>query len=163
MKRLKKRITVAQMAYRCFVLLALTVVSCAAPNTVPKAKPIVVCDCGPPDKSYFVFFDLKAANLKPKSMQIIEMVASDRIALRGTTVKVVGYTDGTGIVGENLTLSTLRAKTVAAQLIADGVPSSSISTLAYGEGHQLVPTPDGVSDLRNRRVEIILAYPMYGP
>jgi len=114
--------------------------------------------CGAPVRTYFVFFDVGQAKLKSKSKEVIEMVASDRHALDGTAVDVSGYTDSTGTADQNLKLSGLRAKAVATQLVADGVPLSAISTHAYGETHQLIPTSPGVAEPKNRRVRIILAF-----
>jgi outer membrane protein OmpA-like peptidoglycan-associated protein len=38
-----------------------------------------------------------------------------------------------------------------------GVPAGSISVAAYGEERPLVPTEDGVREVQNRRVEIIVS------
>jgi outer membrane protein OmpA-like peptidoglycan-associated protein len=44
---------------------------------------------------------------------------------------------------------------VKAELIHDGVPSAAITTQGFGETHLLVPTPPGVQEPQNNRVEII--------
>ncbi len=49
-----------------------------------------------------------------------------------------------------------RAKAVAAQLVADGVPASEITAKGFGDTNLLVPTGPGVREPQNRRVEIIL-------
>ena len=67
-----------------------------------------------------------------------------------------GYTDTSGAATYNMGLSVRRAKAVAAQLVADGVPASEIEIHGYGETHLLVPTGPGVREPQNRRVEIIL-------
>ena len=42
---------------------------------------------------------------------------------------------------------------------AEGVPATSIVTVGRGEENLLVPTADGVSEPRNRRVEIVVQEP----
>ncbi len=93
----------------------------------------------------------------------IASLASGRRSLHGTTVDVSGYTDSTGTAPKNLALSARRAKAVARQLVADGVPLSAITTHAYREDHQRLPTLKNIAEPQNRRVEIVLAWPMYGP
>jgi len=152
------------MICRVLAIVSLTILaSCATPPSSTPHAPAVICECGPPWRTYLVFFDPSKTDIKPQSKQIIEMVASDRRSERGTTVDVLGYTDSTGTPEQNLALSARRAQAVAAQLVADGVPLSAISTHAYGEAHQLVPTLPGVAEQQNRRVEIILGYATNGP
>ena len=45
------------------------------------------------------------------------------------------------------------------ELEAEGVPATSIVTVGRGEENLLVPTADGVSEPRNRRVEIVVQEP----
>jgi len=52
-------------------------------------------------------------------------------------------------------LSERRARTVAAELVRDGVPQNAISMHAYGDTKLLVPTGPGVREPQNRRVEIV--------
>ncbi len=133
-----------------------TLASCAAPRAVSQHVPEMVCDCGPPYKTYLVFFDLDQAKLRPRAKEIIDDAASDWHSFHGTAVYVSGYTDSAGTASHDLKLSAQCAQAVAAQLVADGVPASVITTRAYGETHQLVPTLPGVALPQNRRVEIVL-------
>jgi outer membrane protein OmpA-like peptidoglycan-associated protein len=73
-----------------------------------------------------------------------------------TQIEVNGYTDTSGTPKYNEGLSIRRAKTVAAELVKDGVPSSAIAIQGFGETHLLVPTGPGVREPQNRRVEIII-------
>jgi outer membrane protein OmpA-like peptidoglycan-associated protein len=45
---------------------------------------------------------------------------------------------------------------VRAMLIAQGVAPASIATVGRGKRELLIPTPDGVAEPRNRRVEIVV-------
>ncbi|WP_333490074.1 OmpA family protein [Acidocella sp. MX-AZ03] len=91
----------------------------------------------------------------PRATQIIAQAASDSKTQNVTTLEVNGYTDTSGTATYNMGLSVKRAKAVAAQLVADGVPANEIEMHGYGETHLLVPTGPGVREPQNRRVEII--------
>ena len=73
-----------------------------------------------------------------------------------TRIEVNGYTDTSGTPRYNQGLSLRRARTVAAELVRDGVPQSAINVQGLGETNPLVPTADGVREPQNRRVEIII-------
>ena len=121
-----------------------------APAAAPMAAPAPA-----PAKTYLVFFDWDKSNLTQRATQIIAQAASDSHTQNVTTLEVNGYTDTSGTADYNMDLSIKRAKAVAAQLVADGVPASEIEMHGYGETHLLVPTGTGVREPQNRRVEII--------
>jgi outer membrane protein OmpA-like peptidoglycan-associated protein len=122
-----------------------------APMAAPAAAPAPV-----PAKTYLVFFDWDKYSLTPKATQIIAQAASDSKTTGTTTIDVSGYTDTSGTAVYNQGLSVRRAKAVAAQLVADGVPASEIVAKGFGDTHLLVPTGPGVREPQNRRVEIVL-------
>ncbi len=120
------------------------------------AAPVAQVPAPPPAKTYLVFFDWDKYNLTPRATEIIAEAASDSHSQNVTTIDVSGYTDTSGTPTYNMGLSERRAKSVAAQLVSDGVSSSEISIHAFGETHLLVPTGPGVREPQNRRVEIVL-------
>jgi outer membrane protein OmpA-like peptidoglycan-associated protein len=122
-----------------------------APAPAPVASPAPA-----PAKTYLVFFDWDKSDLTPRATQVIAQAASDSHTNNVTTLDVSGYTDTSGTAQYNQGLSERRAKSVAAQLVTDGVPQSEISIHAFGETHLLVPTGPGVREPQNRRVEIVL-------
>jgi len=127
----------------------------APPPPAPTSQPPVPPP--PPEaKTYLVFFDWDKYNLTPRATEIIAEAASDSHTAATTTISVSGYTDTSGTPQYNQGLSLRRAKSVAAQLVVDGVPESEIEIHAYGETHLLVPTGPGVREPQNRRVEIVL-------
>jgi len=126
-----------------------------APAPAPTPAP-VAAPTQPPARTYLVFFDWDKYNLTARATQIIAEAASDSKSAATTTLDVSGYTDTSGTPVYNQGLSERRAKAVAAQLVADGVPESEIAIHAYGETHLLVPTGPGVREPQNRRVEIVL-------
>jgi outer membrane protein OmpA-like peptidoglycan-associated protein len=128
-----------------------------APEAAPAPAPAPMAAPAPaPSRTYLVFFDWDKYNLTPRATQIIAEAASDSKTQTTTTLDVSGYTDTSGTPVYNQGLSLRRAKSVAAQLVADGVPGSEIEIHAYGETHLLVPTGPGVREPQNRRVEIVL-------
>ena len=126
----------------------------AAPAPAPAPAP-VAAPAPAPAKTYLVFFDWDKYSLTPSATQIIAKAASDSRTQNVTTLEVNGYTDTSGSAAYNMGLSIKRAKAVAAQLVADGVPASEIEMHGYGETHLLVPTGPNVREPQNRRVEII--------
>jgi OOP family OmpA-OmpF porin len=127
----------------------------APPAPAPAPAP-VAAPAPAPAKTYLVFFDWDKYNLTPRALNIISQAAADSKTAQTTTIEVSGYTDTSGTPHYNLGLSWRRAKAVASQLVADGVPASEITTHGYGETHLLVPTGPGVREPQNRRVEIVL-------
>lgn len=129
----------------------------APPPAAPVAQaPAVAAPAPVPAKTFLVFFDWDKYNLTPRATQIIEQAADYSKTAKVTTLDVNGYTDTSGAAGYNMGLSIRRAKSVAAQLVADGVPANEIEIHGYGETHLLVPTGPAVREPQNRRVEIIL-------
>jgi outer membrane protein OmpA-like peptidoglycan-associated protein len=69
---------------------------------------------------------------------------------------VIGHTDAVGSNPFNDALSQQRAETVRAELIRRGVAPESIQASGRGKRDLLIPTPDGIAEPRNRRVEIFV-------
>ena len=126
-----------------------------APPPAPAPAP-VAAPAPAPAKTFLVFFDWDKYNLTPRATEIVAQAADASKTQNVTTLDVSGYTDTSGTAQYNMGLSERRAKSVAAQLVADGVPESAIEIHAYGETHLLVPTGPGVREPQNRRVEIVL-------
>jgi len=102
-----------------------------------------------------VFFSLNSAMLHPDARDIIRMIATDAQNLNAQ-VQVNGYTDTSGTPTYNKTLSQERADAVAGELARSGVDPRRIAARGLGESNLKVPTPNGVREPQNRRVEIIL-------
>jgi outer membrane protein OmpA-like peptidoglycan-associated protein len=69
-------------------------------------------------------------------------------------VLIVGHADLKGTEEYNDELSRRRALAIREALLAVGVPAVRIELAARGKREPLVPTPDGIPYVRNRRVEI---------
>jgi OmpA-OmpF porin, OOP family len=123
----------------------------------PAPAPVAVAAPAPaPARTYLVFFDWDRYDLTPRAKEVVAEAAANSTHVQYTQIEVNGYTDTSGTPRYNQGLSIRRAKTVQAQLIADGVPANVISIMGYGETHLLVATGPGVREPQNRRVEIII-------
>jgi len=107
-------------------------------------------------RSYLVFFDWDKATLTERARSIVKEAADNSTRVQYTRLEVNGYTDTSGTPRYNQGLSLRRARTVAAELVRDGVPQSAINIKGLGETNLLVPTGAGVREPQNRRVEIII-------
>jgi OOP family OmpA-OmpF porin len=136
---------------RLFVLgLLLTVAACVAPPPPP-----VAATPPPPPPVYLVFFDWNSASLSPGGSEVIQLAANAYRAGAPVTVQVTGYTDTSGSYQYNERLSVRRARAVAAVLAQGGVPPGAMVVTGRGENDLRVPTPQGVREPQNRRVEIV--------
>ncbi|MEJ1970464.1 MAG: OmpA family protein [Rhizomicrobium sp.] len=103
-----------------------------------------------------VLFRNDSADLSDHASRVIAALADEARHQHRTLVVVDGYTDTTGTPEHNLDLSRARADTVAEALRQEGISDHRIETHGFGETHLAVPTPDQVSEPRNRRVVIRL-------
>jgi hypothetical protein len=108
---------------------------------------------------YLVTFGLDQTTLTDEDRRVIAQAAEDFRRTGSARVTVTGYTDTAGAATYNLELSQRRAEIVAEELEREGVPATSIVTVGRGEENLLVATADGVSEPRNRRVEIVVQEP----
>lgn len=79
-----------------------------------------------------------------------------RGALAIVEVVVIGHTDTVGSAENNIALSAQRAKAVADRLQAAGLKLSALTLESHGEKNPLIPTKNGVSEPRNRRVQVTI-------
>ncbi|HEX3415455.1 MAG TPA: OmpA family protein [Stellaceae bacterium] len=122
----------------------------APPPPAPPAPPPP-----PTHQVYLVFFDWDKYNITPEGQQIIQLAANQYRSGGRVTLQVTGYTDTSGSPGYNQRLSERRANAVAAALERLGVPRSDMVVAGRGENDLRVPTPKGVREPQNRRVEIV--------
>lgn len=69
-------------------------------------------------------------------------------------ISVIGHTDAVGTVQFNDQLSLQRAQRVRSELVRRGIAADRIDASGRGKREPLVATADGVSEPKNRRVEI---------
>jgi len=123
----------------------------------PAAAPAPMAAPAPAQRELFlVFFDFNKATITSEGRKVVAAAAESYKAGHRTRLDVTGYTDRAGTAKYNLVLSRHRAQAVQALLVRDGVPASAIDTAWKGESDPRVPTPNGVREPQNRRVEIVM-------
>jgi OOP family OmpA-OmpF porin len=105
---------------------------------------------------YIVYFAFDSANIDSEGMTKIDeaVAAAQRMGI--IDFSVTGHADRAGPEAYNLALSLRRANAVRDALVARGILSQNISVAGRGEAQPAVPTPDGVREPANRRVEIVI-------
>ena len=129
----------------------------AAPPPPPPPPPMqmaMVCNKGP----YIVFFDWDKSDISAEASNILDNAVTAYGNCPSVPIMLAGYTDSSGTPHYNMGLAERRDQSVQGYLTSHGISAGAISSHAYGEANQRVPTADGVRELQNRRVEI-----SYGP
>ena len=119
----------------------------------PPPPPAEACNTELPG---LIFFEFDSAVPGTEASQIADYVAQNAAACSWRTFNVVGHADRSGSNAYNMDLSQRRADAVASLLGSRGIATGSIDTTARGEENPRVPTDDGVRELQNRRVEILV-------
>ena len=110
----------------------------------------------PPASNWIVYFDFDSSAVRPDASQILNEVLDAAGNKPGANVNATGHTDRAGPSSYNLGLSERRSVSVRDYLINGGLGSTRISIDWRGEDDPRAPTPDGVSEQENRRVEIMM-------
>lgn len=105
-------------------------------------------------KHFRLYFISDSDKLTPPSAQEYKEVFDDIKRRPVYQVEVIGHTDTFASKEYNQQLSLKRADAIKDQLVRDGLNPASISVAGRGELDLAVPTPNGVHEPRNRRVEI---------
>lgn len=101
-----------------------------------------------------LYFRIGSAELTEESEQAVDQVF-ETIRLRGpSAVSVIGHTDTLSGPYWNEQLGLIRARAVADMLRNRAIEVIDLRVSSHGERNLLIDTPDGVSEPRNRRVEI---------
>ena len=109
-----------------------------------------------PPVSYLLYFHAGSTELLEASrsqLPSIEKAIKSRVPC---DVNIIGHADREGSKEYNIKLSLQRAKSVQQWLLQKELDVDLISVESYGEEDLLVPTKDGVSEPRNRRVEVLV-------
>ncbi len=109
-----------------------------------------------PEVVFTLYFDEGRDVLNDRSVAQIPEILKTIRERRSTSVSITGHTDTTGTPEDNYQLGLRRAKSVADVLQADGLDLSRMFVESHGEADPLIKTARGVSEERNRRVEVIV-------
>lgn len=110
----------------------------------------------PPRPAVFVLYFSEAKNrFTEGSLARLDEVFAAIEKRPAPEISIIGHTDTAGSASLNDKLSLARAKRARDELVRRGIPAGCIVNVAgRGEREPLIPTNDGVSEPRNRRVEI---------
>jgi outer membrane protein OmpA-like peptidoglycan-associated protein len=104
---------------------------------------------------FLLYFQTGTTTLTDESERqipsILAIVAQRRVKPR---IAIVGHTDRAGSAAVNARLALRRAEAVREILFSYGIEAEAVELSSHGENNPVVPTPDGVAEPRNRRVEV---------
>ncbi|MEZ5932913.1 MAG: OmpA family protein [Alphaproteobacteria bacterium] len=101
-----------------------------------------------------VYFALDSAELDESDQAMLNDIIAAVKESGPAKIVVRGHTDRSGADTYNEALSKKRAETVAAALVAAGIPSDTVRTMGMGETAPAVETEDGVTMRQNRRAAV---------
>lgn len=105
---------------------------------------------------WMVFFDWGKLDIRSDDVAVLDQVAAAYRARPSAQLQLDGHADRSGSPWTNRAGARKRAEAVRAELEKRGVPRNAIGVASFGEERPLVPTEDGVREVQNRRVEIII-------
>jgi outer membrane protein OmpA-like peptidoglycan-associated protein len=103
-----------------------------------------------------ILFATNSDQLMPESNEILDEVASVLQQNERLHIRVEGHTDNTGDKAHNDTLSTQRAASVKAYLVAKGIPDDRLDSLGCGQGTPVADNATEDGRQQNRRVEFVI-------
>lgn len=105
---------------------------------------------------YQIFFGSDKDELTKDMLALLDGVAKEIRNVAHYELTISGHTDRVGAEEKNMKLSRERAKAVKKALMDRGVLGERMLIFAYGESNPMVKTQDGVSETRNRRVDVAI-------
>jgi OmpA-OmpF porin, OOP family len=127
-----------------------------APPPPPPLPPPPPPPPAPTPTVFKVYFPWNAYRLSGDAKNVVDEIANQYKGKNVSHVEIQGNTDTSGTPGYNMKLGSKRAEAVRAELVADGVPASIISTESLGESNPAVKTGNGVREPLNRRAEVVI-------
>jgi len=109
-----------------------------------------------PPRNFIVFFDWDQSVITAQAAAILRDAAATAKKEAPVRIVATGHADRSGTATYNRALSERRALAVRGNLQKLGIDPSTVATFARGETDPLVPTPDGVREPQNRRVELVI-------
>lgn len=100
----------------------------------------------------YVAFESGSGRLTEKGARLLDRLT---VCLKEGKYLIVGHTDDQGDHESNMTLSRVRAESVRAYLIDQGMDPENLSTQGAGETDPIAPNDTEADRQRNRRIEFI--------
>jgi len=106
--------------------------------------------------SILLYFEHNSSQLTAESQALIPKIFKIAEERAPSEVSIFGHTDSKGSSENNNKLALHRAEAVGKILKTSDIPLKNISIKSFGESDPLVPTGDNISEIKNRRVEIMI-------
>jgi outer membrane protein OmpA-like peptidoglycan-associated protein len=103
----------------------------------------------------YLNFDTDQATLKPDAQATVAQIISLLAQNPDLKLAVQGHTDNAGTPQHNQELSEARARTVVANLTAQGVAAARLQAAGFGQTKPLVDNSTEANKAQNRRVELV--------
>ena len=107
-------------------------------------------------KQFLLYFKYDSTELTPQSRKLLPVVVQTIKEREYAEISVIGHTDTKGSAKHNLKLSMQRARVVEKLLKEVKKDLKNVLVQSFGENDLLIPTGDNVSEVKNRRVEIMI-------
>jgi outer membrane protein OmpA-like peptidoglycan-associated protein len=104
-----------------------------------------------------VLFDVNKATLKTDAQIRLAKISGIILSYPDLKLEIDGYTDSTGTLQWNQTLSEKRAASVRDFLISQGVPIDNVTAKGFGPENPIAPNETAAGRKMNRRVELVLS------
>jgi outer membrane protein OmpA-like peptidoglycan-associated protein len=135
-----------------------------APSTVQTASPEFIKSVFAqalaaepiPSEKFVIYFKSSTIEVTEESQETIVKIIETIQKRNAVSIKISGHADATGSTQANDRISYSRARAISEMLLQKGVAATKIEVSSHGKGNQLIPTADGVSEPRNRRVEVVI-------
>jgi outer membrane protein OmpA-like peptidoglycan-associated protein len=103
----------------------------------------------------YLNFDTDQATLKPDAQATVAQIISLLAQNPDLKLAVQGHTDNAGTPAHNQELSEARARTVVANLTAQGIAADRLQAAGFGQTKPLVDNSTEPNKAKNRRVELV--------
>jgi OOP family OmpA-OmpF porin len=99
-----------------------------------------------------VNFEFDSSDFQPGAERVLDLAVGTLNEYPDLIIEVAGYTDSDGVKAYNLRLSSQRARTVSAYLVAAGIAAERVSAQGYGEAEPIADNGTAKGRAENRRV-----------
>ena len=101
-----------------------------------------------------LYFKTSSSELTDESKKQLGNISLILKAFPNATIKLGGYTDNSGNADSNLKLSSERANTAQAALVADGIEAGRVAAEGYGQQHPIASNETAEGKAQNRRIDV---------
>lgn len=101
-----------------------------------------------------IHFETAKATINSQSYNLLDDMVELMKRKKDMKIELAGHTDSDGSAESNLKLSKDRANAVKAYLVKQGIASSRVQTVGYGESKPVESNDTAQGKARNRRTEV---------